>query len=159
MKKIVLSLIVGSILFANEPAPDMNAMANMMYQKMKEATLPMSKGMIVNMSEAKKCFQNANNKAEAEKCADKLDKDSQKAQNDISTAFGIDKATVEAEKKKQRGEFDKTKWTPQEKNKIITQLDKAIKQGTISTKCMEENKDFLKFRECMKKNGLDKIGK
>ena len=151
MKKIVLSLMVGSALFANEP--NMNDMANMMYQKMKTATLGMSKGMIVNMTEARKCFQGATSKSDAQKCADKMDKDSQKAQNEMTSAFGIDKSAIEAEKKRQKSEFEKMKWDKEEKTKIITQLDKAIKQGTISTKCMEENTEFIKFRECMKKNG------
>ena len=159
MKKIILSLLVASAVMASDPASaksDMDAMANQMFMKMKENTLDMSKQMLVTMKEAKKCFIDAKGKEDAKKCANTMSKKSEEVENKMASAFGIDKAKIKEEKKRQETEFDKMEWNEKEKTKTIAELDKAITQGTISTKCMDESKGFKDFRECMTKNGLMK---
>ena len=154
MNKIVLGLLIGSALFANQP--DYNAVANQMYLKMKESTLGMSKNMLTKMGETRECFAKANSKEDAKKCGEIMSLVTTEAEKKIADAFGIDESEIKAEKRKHMDKLENMKWDEKEKQNILLQLDKGIKEGTVTTKCMEENSEFKGFRACMKKQGLDK---
>ena len=152
MKKVLLYLSLGVVLFAQQP--DYATLANQMYEKMKKIALPKSKEMLPKLEKVRECLSKANTKEEAKACSADMISEPTLDEKKMLDAYGISPEDLKAEKRKYAKDAKNFEWNEKIKQDTIKQLDENIIKAKATVKCFEKNNDFRGFNLCIKKAGI-----